>query len=135
MQTDSSVKALVKILIGAAWIDGKVQPEEHNYLVRVAAEKGVADDPEIQSLLHELKAVTPDECYSWINAYLGDRRSAERCQQLLEAISGLIYSDGTVATEEARLLTNLQALETTQGESMLSAIRDLYQRWVAKINA
>lgn len=135
MEIDSNVKALVKILIGVAWIDGKVQPEEHDYLVRVAAEKGVADDPEIQPLLHELKAVSPEECYSWIHAYLGDRPSIDRCQQLLEAISGLIYSDGTVATEEARLLTNLQALEMGQGDSMISAIRGLYQRWIAKLNA
>lgn len=135
MQIDPKVKALVKILIGVAWIDGKVQPEEHDYLVRIAAEKGVADDPEIQPLLHELRAVTPEECYRWINAYLGDRPDTDRCQQLLEAISGLIYSDGTVATEEARLLTNLQALDTGQGESMISAIRGLYQRWVAKLNA
>ena len=61
MVANSSVKQLVKILIGAAWIDGKIQPEEREYLQRVAKESGVADDPEIQPLLYELRAVLPDE--------------------------------------------------------------------------
>ena len=38
---------LVKLLIGSAWLDGKIQPEERTYLNRIAQEKGVAQDPEI----------------------------------------------------------------------------------------
>ena len=131
-------KTLVKILIGTAWIDGKIQPEEREYLHRVAREKGVADEPEIQPLLYEFKPVTPAECYEWVKQYLGDRPTTESCQQLLEAISGLIYSDGTVATEEAKLLTELQMLDsTTEGgdsisNSVIKSIRNLYQRWIAK---
>ena len=30
------MKQILKILIGAAWIDGVVQPEERNYLRRIA---------------------------------------------------------------------------------------------------
>jgi uncharacterized tellurite resistance protein B-like protein len=140
MQAESNVKNLVKILIGAAWIDGTVQPEEREYLHRVAKEKGVADDPEIQPILHEFRAVKPEECYSWVKEYLGNRPNPERWQQLIEAISGLIYSDGTVANEEARLLTNLQNLEVSDGDSpakestILKTIRNLYQRWIDKLN-
>ncbi len=32
MVSPSNVKNLVKILIGAAWIDGRIQPEERQYL-------------------------------------------------------------------------------------------------------
>ncbi len=39
MVTDSNVKNLVKILIGAAWIDGKIQPEERQYLREIAQAK------------------------------------------------------------------------------------------------
>jgi uncharacterized tellurite resistance protein B-like protein len=136
-----SVKTLIKILIGVAWIDGKIQPEEREYLHRIAKEKGVASEPEIQPLLYELKDVKPDECYGWVKEYLGDRPTSEACQQLLEAISGLIYSDGTVANEEARLLTELQMLDPSHdhGESISNAviksIRNLYQRWIAKLDA
>ncbi|HEY9615461.1 MAG TPA: TerB family tellurite resistance protein [Microcoleaceae cyanobacterium] len=139
MEAHPTVKNLVKILIGTAWIDGKVQAEEREYLHRVAKEKGVADDPEIQPLLYELRAVSPEECYSWVKEYLGDHPSSEDCQQLIEAISGLIYSDGTVDSEEAKLLNNLQLLDpSTEGStanenSVLRAIRGVYQRWIAKL--
>ncbi len=136
MVANSSVKQLVKILIGAAWIDGKIQPEERDYLQKVAKEKGVADDPEIQPLLYELRAVLPDECYTWVKEYLGDRPDPEDYQRLIEALSALIYSDGEVATEEARLLTRLQlldpamALSKSSNNNILKAIQKLYRRWI-----
>jgi uncharacterized tellurite resistance protein B-like protein len=134
----SNVKQLIKIMIGAAWIDGKVQPEEREYLKRVAKEAGVADDPEIQPLLYELRAVLPDECYDWVKEYLGDRPSSEDYQRLIETLSALIYSDGEVAIEEAKLLTRLQLLdpETASSKSssnnVLKAIQKLYRRWIDK---
>lgn len=136
MVANSSVKQLIKILIGAAWIDGKVQPEERDYLKRVAKEAGVADDPEIQPLLYELRAVLPDECYGWVKEYLGDRPSTEDYQRLIEGLSALIYSDGEVATEEAKLLTRLQLLDPANTpqksgtNSILQAVQKLYRRWI-----
>ncbi|MGH8001806.1 MAG: TerB family tellurite resistance protein [Brasilonema sp.] len=136
MVNNSSVKNLVKILIGAAWIDGRIQPEERQYLRNIAQEKGVANEPEIQPLLYELVAVQPEQFYEWIKEYLGDRPSAEDSQNLMEAISGLIYSDGEVAIEEAKLLTKLQQLsdanDSTQTghNAILKQIQKLYRRWV-----
>ncbi len=135
---EGNVKTLVKILIGAAWIDGVIQPQEREYLHRVAKEKGVAEDPEIQPLLYELRAVKPEECYDWVHQYLGSHPSQQDFQDLMEAISGLIYSDGTVANEEARLLTGLMHLEAEEGRGgvgtpILRSIRSLYQRWLAKL--
>lgn len=136
MVPNSSVKQLVKILIGAAWIDGKVQPEERQYLQRVAKENGIAQDPEIQPLLHEIVPVQPAECYNWVREYLGDRPTSEDYQRLIEAISALIYSDGEVATEEAKLLTRLQLLDPATGShnsshsAVLKAIQKLYHRWI-----
>ena len=138
MNADPQVKNLIKILIGAAWIDGKIQPQEREYLHRIAKEKDVASDPDIQPLLYELRAVKPEECYSWIREFLGENPTSENCQQLIESIGGLVYSDGDVATEEARLLTNLQMRDpVNEPESLhhsaLQAVRSLYQRWVAKL--
>jgi uncharacterized membrane protein YebE (DUF533 family) len=136
MITDANVKNLVKILIGAAWIDGRIQPEERQYLREIAQAKGLATDPEIKPWLYELVPVQPNECYTWVKEYLGDRPSSEDCENLIEAISGLIYSDGEVAIEEARLLTKLQEL-TQMNESnqsahtaLLKKIQKLYRRWV-----
>lgn len=136
MVKNDSVKNLVKILIGAAWLDGRIQPEERQYLQQVAREKGVAADPEIQPLLNEFRAVQPTECYEWVREYLGDRPSPEDSQSLLEAISGLIYRDGEVATEEARFLTKLQSLNSANdspqpaSSGVLKKIQKLYRRWI-----
>jgi len=136
MVTDSNVKNLVKILIGAAWIDGRIQPEERQYLREIAQAKGLSSDPEIKPWLYELVPVQPKECYAWVKEYLGDRPSLEECENLIEAISGLIYSDGDVATEEARLLTKLQELAESNDSAqpvynaLLKQIQQLYRRWV-----
>jgi len=140
MTSDPKVRTLVKILIGTAWIDGQIQQEEREYLHRVAKEKGVANEPDIQPLLYEFRPVKPEECYGWVKEYLGEHPTSENCQQLIEAISGLIYSDGTVANEEAKLLTNLQHLDPSSessepaNSSVIKAIRNLYQRWLSTLN-
>ncbi|MDP5018346.1 TerB family tellurite resistance protein [Anabaena sp. UHCC 0187] len=129
-------KKLVKILIGAAWIDGKIQPEERQYLREIAQVKGLANDPEIKPWLYELVPVRPKECYEWVKEYLGDRPTQEDYENLIEAISGLIYSDGDVATEEARLLCQLEELSKSSEANLsthttlLKQIRKLYRRWV-----
>ncbi|MDZ8186681.1 MAG: TerB family tellurite resistance protein [Nostoc sp. ChiSLP02] len=136
MVTHSNVKNLVKILIGAAWLDGRIQPEERQYLREIAQAKGLASDPEIKPWLYELVPVQPKECFEWVREYLGDRPSLEDCENLIEAISGLIYSDGEVAIEEARLLTELQDITRPNGSTqpahtqLLKQIQKLYRRWV-----
>jgi hypothetical protein len=136
MVNNSNVKNLVKILIGAAWIDGRIQPEERQYLREIAQAKGLAADPEIKPWLYELVPVQPTECYEWVKEYLGDRPSLEDCESLIEAISGLIYSDGEVAIEEARLLAKLEELSKAHDThqhaytALLKQIQKLYRRWV-----
>jgi hypothetical protein len=136
MAANSSVKNLVKILIGAAWIDGRIQAEERQYLREIAQAKGLASDPDIKPWLYELVPVQPSECYEWVKDYLGDRPTNEDYENLIEAISGLIYSDGEVAIEEARLLTKLQQLSTANDSTqpghnaILKQIQKLYRRWV-----
>jgi hypothetical protein len=136
MAANSNVKNLVKILIGAAWIDGKIQAEERQYLREIAQAKGLASDPDIKPWLYELVPVQPNECYKWVKDYLGDRPTNEDYENLIQAISGLIYSDNEVAIEEARLLTKLQELSTANDSTqpghnaILKQIQKLYRRWV-----
>ncbi|MFB2936965.1 TerB family tellurite resistance protein [Aerosakkonemataceae cyanobacterium BLCC-F154] len=140
MVSDSDITILLKILIGAAWIDGKIQSEERDYLYRLAKEKGVDNDPEIYPWLYEFRTVSPNQCYEWVQEYLGDRPSSEKCQNLIEEISALIYSDSDVTSEEAQLITTIQQLDpaNNQPQSMQSAvlgsIQKLYKRWVLDQN-
>lgn len=135
MVTDSQVKKLVKILIAAAWIDGKIEPEERQYLREIAQVKGLASDPEIKPWLYELVPVQPGEYSRWLGEYLGDRPSLEDYQRLIFAISELIYSDDHVGVEEARLLINNHSKKLKQSTQptyieLLQQIQKLYRRWV-----
>ncbi|MEC4895040.1 MAG: TerB family tellurite resistance protein [Oscillatoria sp. PMC 1051.18] len=111
MPKTTKTKQLLKILIGAAWIDGTIQAEEREHIKNMAQENNLANDPEIKSLLSEIKQVKPAECYNWLEDYLGENPSKEDYQDLIEAISALIYSDNEVAIEESKLLTRLQLLD------------------------
>ncbi|NEO26821.1 MAG: TerB family tellurite resistance protein [Kamptonema sp. SIO4C4] len=130
-------KKLLKILIGAAWIDGVIQPEERKHLQKMARDAGLAEDSEIKGLLSEIKQVRPEECYEWVKAYLGENHSQEDYQELLEALSGLIYSDGEVQTQEAQLLTQLQELDPTREthrtifDKILKTVQTLYRTAIA----
>ncbi len=136
MIKNPDVKQLLKILIAAAWLDGKIQPEERQYLQQIAKEKNIATDPEIKPWLYELVPVKPAECYEWIKEYLGNSPTTEDYQNLIQEIGGLIYSDGEVAIEEAKLLATIQDLseksESNQGKlnTMLKQVQKMYRRWV-----
>jgi hypothetical protein len=136
MIKNPNVKQLLKILIAAAWIDGKIQPEERQYLQQIAKEKDIATDPEIKPWLYELVPVKPEECYEWIKEYLGSSPTTEDYQNLIQEIGGLIYSDGEVAIEEAKLLAKIQGLsdksESNQGKlnTILKQVQKMYRRWV-----
>lgn len=133
MDTDRKTKNLFKILIGAAWIDGEIQQEEREYLRKKAQQEGLDDDPEIRPLLYELVQVQPDLCYRWVEDYLGPNPSTDSCQELLESVSALIYSDGSVEIEEAKLLTKIQEINANSSDfspnAVLGSIQKLYRRW------
>lgn len=132
---------LLKVLIGAAWIDGTIQPEERQYLRHLAEQQGLKDDPELKPLLYELIQVKPEQCYQWIEDYLAEESSAAACNNLLEAISGLIYSDGSVEVEEAKLLNRIQAIEATcstdkpSPKRILASVQKMYRHWLARIES
>jgi uncharacterized tellurite resistance protein B-like protein len=129
---------LLKILIGAAWLDGKVQPEEQERLHQIAQQKGLLDNTELHPWLHGQQSVSVEECHRWIDEYLGPHPALEKVQELLEEISGLIYSDGDVDNAEAKILMELQQKEDTisSGSNLNStiarAIQNLYRRWDSK---
>ncbi|NJK99786.1 MAG: TerB family tellurite resistance protein [Spirulinaceae cyanobacterium SM2_1_0] len=134
--SETRTKQLFKILIGVAWIDGTIQPEERQYLHQLANERGLAGDREIAALLTEAQPVPAAECYTWLREYLGDPPDRQAYPALVERLSALIYSDGQVDTEEAKLLAELQALDPAQQppksglDKALTAIQSFYRRAV-----
>lgn len=136
MAESDRAKLLFKILVGAAWIEGHIQPEERQYLQKLAKEKGLSDDAEIQLFLYEFRTIEPKDCYELIGEYLGNRPTPESYQRLVEEVLALVCSDGKVAMEEARLLTKIRLLDpATDSEeasisSVFKAVQKLYQRWI-----
>lgn len=134
MKQPQKTKQLFKILVGVAWIDGIIQPEERKYLTKMAGDRALADDPEIKTLLSEIKPVTAPECYRWLENYLGENHTTEDYQELLEALSALIYSDGEVDIREAQLLAKVQLLDPALDphksplDKLLRAIQLLYHQ-------
>jgi hypothetical protein len=135
MNIESQARLLMKILIGVAWLDSEIQPEERQYLAKVAQAHQLERDPEIETLLTAKIEVTATDCERWIQDYLGDR-SIHDDDGLIEAISGLIYSDGDVATAEAQLLVNIQSQPSSPPptpQPLTTKIRQLYHNWLKKI--
>lgn len=134
MTTQNQTKLLVKILVGTAWLDGIIQPQERKYLQKVVGENNLNDDAEIKSLLSEIKPVNPPQCYEWLEEYLGNNPTIKDYEELFGSISALIYSDGDVDTQEAKLLNHLQNLDpnTITKKSMLdqilNSVKQLYQK-------
>jgi uncharacterized tellurite resistance protein B-like protein len=138
MNDSTKTKQLLKILVGVAWIDGIIQPEERVYLHKKAQEYGLADDPDLKSLLSELRPVQPQECYQWLEAYLGSHPKLDDYQSLLEAMGAMIYSDGDVQTSEAQLLNKIQLLDPvndtpqTAFDKLLKTIQKVYRKAVSQ---
>lgn len=122
------MKQILKILIAAAWIDGVIQPEERTYLRRVAKDFQLAEDPEIQPLLSELKPIQAVDCYQWLNEYFGENPSLEDYQELLEKISGLIYSDGYVDVREAKLIEMINSCDPNNPDCHKSILDKLLRK-------
>jgi hypothetical protein len=138
MHSQSQNRLLIKILIGVAWLDAQIQPEERRFLARVFQAHQLDGDAELQAMLDGKITVTQPECESWIREYLGDR-SIYDDDRLIEAISAIVYMDGDIANLEAKLLTDIQSAPTTTtpptADSSISKIRQLYRNWVKKITA
>ncbi|MDJ0901249.1 MAG: TerB family tellurite resistance protein [Xenococcus sp. MO_188.B8] len=109
--TASNKQKLFRLLIAAAWIDGEFQSEEREYLRKLASKRNLLDEPEIKSLLSSTKPIESEKCYQWLSEYLGAHPTRETYQSLFAEIAGVVYADGYIATEEAELLNQLQALE------------------------
>lgn len=133
-QTNDNRIQLFKILAAAAWIDGSVQPEERQHLQKVASSQNLEDNPEIQSLLAATEPIPSQQCYQWLEDYLGSHPTEFDYQNLLEAIAGLVYTDDNVDSEEAKLLTRIESLSPTNQQSqpsfdgLLQAIKDFYRQ-------
>ncbi|QCS49154.1 MULTISPECIES: tellurite resistance TerB family protein [Cyanophyceae] len=140
MQTADKNKQLFKILFSAAWIDGEIQVEERQYLHQIADQKNLSQDPDIRALLCEAVPVKPEDCYRLVEEYIDDHTNEAEYQELLDAVSHMVYSDSQIETEEAKLLNRLQSLapESQHANSpfqrVIKSIQKLYKGAITEMN-
>ena len=134
--TNNNSQDLFKILVAVAWIDGEIQTEEQVFLTKIATEHNL-ELPE--NLFTTPQVTSTAQCYDLLKSYLGSNPHAEDYQNLLSAVSSLIYSDNDIAIEEASLLTQMQNLDpqnmtsNSTFDKLISKIQKLYQQGVNQV--
>jgi hypothetical protein len=107
MDTTTQHKLMLKILIGSAWADRHLEPEETRYLETVIERYGLQKDPDLRSLL--TTPVSLEKTELWILSYLKDATETERFR-LLAAIGNLLIADHVVSSVEHDLLDDFHDL-------------------------
>lgn len=107
MDSQYQQQLMLKIIIGAAWVDGHLEQAEIEYLQTLLKRYQLTHDPELMALLE--KSVPLQQTEIWIVEYLADTTETER-QRLLAAIGKLLIIDDSVLPVEHDLLDDYYAL-------------------------
>lgn len=94
-------RLILQILMGAAWADRQIEPQEIRYLQKLLERYHLSQDAELQALLET--PVSPEQTERWIVAYLRNADEEER-MILLSKIGKLLISDDRVSDSEHDLL-------------------------------
>ncbi|MEM9155657.1 MAG: TerB family tellurite resistance protein [Cyanobacteria bacterium P01_F01_bin.33] len=97
----------LKIVLGAAWADGHLEPRELDYLQTLRDRYGETHDGELDRLLE--RPVPVEQTEKWMQQYLRDTTDTER-QQLLGQIGNLLFADRKVVDVEHVLLDDYHAM-------------------------
>lgn len=98
---DKQQDLLLKIVIGAAWVDRHLEPAEVEYLQQLLERYQLHLDSKLQPLLEQ--PVPLEQTEVWIVEYLKDSTTTER-QRLLSAIASMLIADETVSDIEHDLI-------------------------------
>ena len=137
-QSTKSDRNLLEILVAVAWIDGEIQPEERKFIEKIAVEQNIGSATEIEDLLNNYQDSSSQQCYQLLEQYLGNSPEPDDYNNLLSAVSSLIYSDNDIATEEANLLTTMQNIDPQNYQKrstldkVIGKIQKLYRVGVGK---
>ena len=124
---------LLEILVSIAWIDGEIQPEEKKLLEKITVENDMGSAGELPKLFARYQNSSTEQCYRLIEEYVGSNPDLADYNNLLNAVSKLIYSDDDITTEEAELLTKIQDLDPqSQTHSTLDRVIDKIQQLYQK---
>lgn len=107
MDQSKKQKLITQILIGSAWIDRSLEPEEKTYLQKILERYDLGRNDELLALLNEPIPVKTTE--QWLVEYFKHSSGEER-MQLLADIGKVLIADDTVSDVEHDLLDAYHAL-------------------------
>ena len=107
MDQSQKQKLITQILIGSAWIDRNLKPEEKIYLQTVLERYDLGQDNELLALLNEPTPVKTTE--QWLVEYFKHSSKDER-MQLLADIGNVLIADNIVSDIEHDLLDDYHEL-------------------------
>ncbi|MEN9205124.1 MAG: hypothetical protein Q6J68_03055 [Thermostichales cyanobacterium SZTDM-1c_bins_54] len=135
MATEKAL-ATLKVLLGAAWADGSLQPEELPILKRAVQQLGLKDYPQLRQLIQT--PMSGEDYRQAFREYLAFYPSQEERQTLLELVSELIYVDDQISPEESTILEqlrqSLQDLEPEDDNLNLSQFQNLFSRLLERFH-
>ena len=101
MNTEEQHRLLLKIVIGAAWVDHRLEPSEVEYFQQLLQRYHLHLNSELQPLLQQ--PVPIEQTERWIVQYLRDSADIDR-QRLLSAIASVLIADENVSDIEHDLI-------------------------------
>ncbi len=94
-------RLILQILMGSAWADQQLEPQEVSYLHKLLQRYHLSQDTELQALLE--KPVSSKQTEKWIIAYLKHADEEER-MSLLAKMGNVLIADDNVSDSEHDLL-------------------------------
>lgn len=107
MNLQHQQQLMLKIIVGSAWVDGRIEPAEEQYLQSLLKRYQLTHSPEFSALMATPIPLRQTE--RWMVEYLADSNDIER-QNLLGAIGKMVIADDTVTPQEHTLLDDYYAL-------------------------
>ena len=109
MDVENRHRLILKILIGAAWADRQLEPQEVEYIKTILQRYQLTDDVELLELLGT--PIPPEQTDLWILTYLQDSTEEER-MKLLAQMGEVLIADNIVSDLEHELLDEYYELMT-----------------------
>lgn len=109
MATRDFILDLGKLMIGIAWIDGRLEPEELNALKELLfLLPDISGEDWTQLELYMTHAVSDAERQDLLDRVLSGIRSSRDKQLVLETLEKLVAGDGTNRTDESAFLEHIR---------------------------
>ena len=128
--TEEKALATLRVLLGAAWADGMLQPEELPIVKTAVNQLGLSGYPRLREMIQT--PMSGEDYQQAFRDFLAFYPTPEERQILFDLVSEVVYADDQISPEESTILEQLRhSLETLEPEDdnlNLSQFQSLFSR-------